>query len=105
MRPSGGMSQSGHIILCALPHTSIMKRMIEKDTFDHDMPNHVFMNVNRGPIVDEDALIDALKRVGATDATETYMHVAADSFSCRRVCPVFLSDFFINPVDQEAVGY
>jgi len=54
------MSESDYI-LCALPLTAATKGMIDKEAFDHAKSNSVFINVGRGPIVDEDALIDALK--------------------------------------------
>ena len=48
-------------ILCAAPLTPETEGMIGKEQFDHAKKGAVFINVGRGPIVDEDALIDALK--------------------------------------------
>jgi len=48
-------------ILCAAPLTPETEKMIGKEQFDHAKKGAVFINVGRGPIVDEDALIDALK--------------------------------------------
>jgi phosphoglycerate dehydrogenase-like enzyme len=48
-------------ILCAAPLTAETKGMIGKDQFDVAKSGAVFINVGRGPIVDEDALIEALK--------------------------------------------
>jgi phosphoglycerate dehydrogenase-like enzyme len=48
-------------ILCSAPLTAETKGMIGKEQFDAAKTSAVFINVGRGPIVDEDALIDALK--------------------------------------------
>jgi phosphoglycerate dehydrogenase-like enzyme len=48
-------------ILCSAPLTTETKGMIGKEQFDAAKANAVFINVGRGPIVDEVALIDALK--------------------------------------------
>ena len=54
------MEESDYI-LCAAPLTPETHKMFNKDVFAHAKPNSVFMNVGRGPTVDEDALIAALK--------------------------------------------
>jgi phosphoglycerate dehydrogenase-like enzyme len=48
-------------ILCAAPLTPETRGMIGKEQFDNAKKDAVFINVGRGPIVDEDAMIDALK--------------------------------------------
>ena len=48
-------------VLCAAPLTAETHKMIGKDQFDHAKKDCVFINVGRGPIVDEPALIEALK--------------------------------------------
>ncbi|KAL3917265.1 MAG: hypothetical protein SGILL_004795 [Bacillariaceae sp.] len=48
-------------ILCAAPLTPETKGMIGKEQFDASKKDAVFINVGRGPIVDEDAMIEALK--------------------------------------------
>jgi phosphoglycerate dehydrogenase-like enzyme len=48
-------------ILCSAPLTAETKGMIGKSQFDAAKANAVFINVGRGPIVDEEALIEALK--------------------------------------------
>ena len=48
-------------VLCSAPLTPQTKGMIGKEQFDNAKDDAVFINVGRGPIVDEDALIDALK--------------------------------------------
>ena len=48
-------------ILCSAPLTPETQGMITKEQFDHAKRDAVFINLGRGPIVDEDALIDALK--------------------------------------------
>ena len=48
-------------VLCAAPLTPETKGMIGKEQFDNAKDDAVFINVGRGPIVDEDAVIDALK--------------------------------------------
>lgn len=48
-------------ILCSAPLTSETEGMIGKEQFDHANKDAVFINVGRGPIVDESAMIDALK--------------------------------------------
>ncbi|KAG7338410.1 D-isomer specific 2-hydroxyacid dehydrogenase [Nitzschia inconspicua] len=48
-------------ILCSAPLTAETKGMIGKEQFDAAKTNAVFINVGRGPIVDEEALVEALK--------------------------------------------
>jgi phosphoglycerate dehydrogenase-like enzyme len=48
-------------ILCSAPLTPETQGMITKEQFDHAKEDAVFINLGRGPIVDENALIDALK--------------------------------------------
>lgn len=48
-------------VLCAAPLTKDTKNLIGKESFDHGDENTVFLNVGRGPIVDEEALIEALQ--------------------------------------------
>lgn len=48
-------------VLCSAPLTPDTERMIGAEQFDHAKEGCVFMNVGRGPIVDEEALIEALK--------------------------------------------
>lgn len=48
-------------VLCSAPLTPETKGMIGKEQFDSAKKGAVFINVGRGAIVDEDALIDALK--------------------------------------------
>jgi len=48
-------------VLCAAPLTVETHKMIGKDQFDHAKEGCVFINVGRGPVVDEPALIEALK--------------------------------------------
>lgn len=54
------MSESDYI-LCAAPLTPETKGMFDKEAFGSAKQNSVFINVGRGPIVEEGALIDALK--------------------------------------------
>lgn len=54
------MSESDYV-LCAAPLTPETKNMFDKEAFDSIKKGCVFINVGRGPIVDEDALIEALK--------------------------------------------
>lgn len=48
-------------ILCSMPLTPETQGMIGKDEFDSAKDGAVFINVGRGPIVDEPAMIEALK--------------------------------------------
>jgi phosphoglycerate dehydrogenase-like enzyme len=54
------MGESDYI-LCAMPLTEETRGIFDKEAFEHAKPNSVFINVGRGPIVDEDALIEALE--------------------------------------------
>lgn len=47
-------------VLCSMPLTPETRGMIGKEQFDNAKKDCVFINVGRGPIVDEDALIQAL---------------------------------------------
>ena len=48
-------------VLCSAPLTPETKGMITKEQFDAAKKDCCFINVGRGPIVDEDALVAALK--------------------------------------------
>lgn len=48
-------------ILCSAPLTEETRGMIGRMQFEHAKQGAVFINVGRGPVVDEDALIEALK--------------------------------------------
>jgi phosphoglycerate dehydrogenase-like enzyme len=54
------MSESDYI-LCSAPSTVETRGMVDAEAFAHVKENAVFMNVGRGPVVDEKALIEALK--------------------------------------------
>eukprot|EP00814_Leptocylindrus_danicus_P017105 CAMPEP_0116034802 /NCGR_PEP_ID=MMETSP0321-20121206/19891_1 /TAXON_ID=163516 /ORGANISM="Leptocylindrus danicus var. danicus, Strain B650" /LENGTH=355 /DNA_ID=CAMNT_0003511317 /DNA_START=242 /DNA_END=1309 /DNA_ORIENTATION=+ len=54
------MSESDYILVAA-PLTEATRGLVGKEAFDHAKEGSVFINVGRGPIVDEDALIEALK--------------------------------------------
>jgi phosphoglycerate dehydrogenase-like enzyme len=49
-------------ILCSAPLTAETQGMIGKEQFDCAKKDAVFINLGRGPIVDENALIDALTK-------------------------------------------
>lgn len=48
-------------VQCAAPLTKETKNLIGKEAFDHGDEDTVFINVGRGPVVDEEALIEALQ--------------------------------------------
>ena len=48
-------------VLCSAPLTSETYQMIGREQFDNAKKDSVFINVGRGPIVDEIALVEALK--------------------------------------------
>lgn len=54
------MSESDYI-LCAAPLTPETKGLLDEEAFSNAKQNSVFINVGRGPIVVEDALIHCLK--------------------------------------------
>jgi phosphoglycerate dehydrogenase-like enzyme len=62
-------------VLCAAPLTEETRGLISKACFDHAKPGAVFINVGRGPIVDEAELVRALQdgrlRGAALDVFET----------------------------------
>ena len=62
-------------ILCSAPLTAETRGMIGKEQFHRAKENAVFINVGRGPIVDETALVEALKsgtlKGAALDVFET----------------------------------
>ena len=53
--------QESDYILCAAPLTSETRGAIGKEQFDNAKEGAVFINVGRGPIVDEEALVEALQ--------------------------------------------
>jgi phosphoglycerate dehydrogenase-like enzyme len=54
------MSESDYILVSA-PLTEETRGLIGRDQFAHAKQQAVFINLGRGPVVDEEALIDALK--------------------------------------------
>ena len=54
------MGESDYIV-CSAPLTEETRGLIGPDQFDHAKENAVFINLGRGPVVDEDALIAALR--------------------------------------------
>ena len=54
------MSESDYIV-CSAPSTVETRGMINAEAFEHVKPGAVFINLGRGPVVDDDALIQALK--------------------------------------------
>ena len=54
------MSESDYIV-CSAPSTIETRGMVNAQAFDHVKENAVFINLGRGPVVDEEALINALK--------------------------------------------
>jgi phosphoglycerate dehydrogenase-like enzyme len=54
------MSESDYIV-CSAPSTIETRGMVNADAFQHVKENAVFINLGRGPVVDEDALIEALQ--------------------------------------------
>ena len=54
------MAESDYIV-CSAPSTVETRGMVNADAFDHVKENAVFINLGRGPVVDEAALIKALK--------------------------------------------
>jgi phosphoglycerate dehydrogenase-like enzyme len=55
------LAESDAVVLCA-PSTAETRRMIDADALAAMKPGAVFVNVGRGTMVDEPALIDALER-------------------------------------------
>lgn len=54
------MSESDYIV-CSAPSTVETRGMVSAEAFDHVKKNAVFINLGRGPVVDEAALINALE--------------------------------------------
>ena len=54
------MSQSDYIV-CSTPSTVETRGMVNADAFAVAKKNSVFINLGRGPVVDEPAMIQALK--------------------------------------------
>lgn len=54
------MSESDYIV-CSAPSTVETRGMVNAQAFDSVKENAVFINLGRGPVVDEAALVDALK--------------------------------------------
>ena len=54
------MSESDYIV-CSAPSTVETRGMVSAEAFEHVKKNAVFINLGRGPVVDEAALIKALE--------------------------------------------
>jgi phosphoglycerate dehydrogenase-like enzyme len=52
--------EQGDFIVLALPHTPSTEKMIDSAAIGAMKPSGVLINVGRGAVVDEDALVDAL---------------------------------------------
>ncbi|MFB4475962.1 NAD(P)-dependent oxidoreductase, partial [Oceanobacillus caeni] len=48
-------------VVSVVPLTDETKRLFNKDTFRKMKPSSIFINISRGGVVDEEALVDALK--------------------------------------------
>ncbi|NLB71382.1 MAG: D-2-hydroxyacid dehydrogenase [Chloroflexi bacterium] len=55
-----GMLEECDFVVVTLPHTKSTECLFVKETFDYMKPGSYFVNVSRGQLVDEGALIDAL---------------------------------------------
>lgn len=55
------MSESDYVV-CSAPSTVETRGMVNADAFKAVKENCVFINLGRGPVVDEEAMIDALQR-------------------------------------------
>mmetsp|Transcript_24088 Transcript_24088/g.49228 ORF Transcript_24088/g.49228 Transcript_24088/m.49228 type:complete len:436 (+) Transcript_24088:76-1383(+) len=54
------MSVSDYVV-CSAPSTIETRGMVNADAFKASKPNQVFINMGRGPVVDEEALIESLR--------------------------------------------
>jgi phosphoglycerate dehydrogenase-like enzyme len=54
------MSVSDYVV-CSAPSTVETRGMVNADAFKASKKNQVFINLGRGPVVDEDALVEALR--------------------------------------------
>ena len=54
------MSISDYVV-CSAPSTVETRGMVNADAFKASKPNQVFINLGRGPVIDEDALVASLK--------------------------------------------
>lgn len=57
------MSESDYVV-CSAPSTIDTQRLVDAEAFSCIKKNAVFINLGRGPVVDEDAMITALKEGG-----------------------------------------
>jgi lactate dehydrogenase-like 2-hydroxyacid dehydrogenase len=79
------LAQSNYVCL-AVPHTAETERMVGRDELGQMQPGAYLVNVCRGGVVDEDALIEALAQgrlAGAGLDVFTFEPLAADSPLCR----------------------
>ncbi|EED90694.1 predicted protein, partial [Thalassiosira pseudonana CCMP1335] len=54
------MSLSDYVV-CSAPSTVETRGMVDEDAFKAAKANQVFINLGRGPVVDENALVESLK--------------------------------------------
>ena len=54
------MSISDYVV-CSAPSTVETRGMVNADAFKAAKQNQVFINLGRGPVIDEDALVESLK--------------------------------------------
>lgn len=63
-RDKGSLNQLMEVadyIVCSTPSTVETRGMVSAEAFEHVKTNAVFINLGRGPVVDESALIETLK--------------------------------------------
>jgi phosphoglycerate dehydrogenase-like enzyme len=127
------MSESDYIV-CSTPSTVETRGMVDAEAFAAVKRNAVFINVGRGPVVDEVALVEALKTgklKGAAldvfaeeplpenselwdlnvlisphnmDQTTTFMHEATEFFLNENLPRFICGEDLLNPVDPN-LGY
>ncbi|HXP97458.1 MAG TPA: 2-hydroxyacid dehydrogenase, partial [Telmatospirillum sp.] len=70
-------------IVCGLPHVPATTGLLGKDAFAAMRPHAVVINVGRGPVIDEDALYEALsaKRIGGAVIDTWYVYPRAGESS------------------------
>jgi glyoxylate reductase len=57
---AGGLAAESDILLLACPSTEATRRVVDLDLLKRARPSLILLNIGRGDLVDDDALIDAL---------------------------------------------
>jgi phosphoglycerate dehydrogenase-like enzyme len=80
--------KASDVVICGLPHTSSSENLVGAAEFEALGPNGYFINVGRGPVVNEEALYEALKnKTIHSAAIDVWYNYRAEADGQDRIYP------------------